>query len=340
MPAANSYSTPGTTGGNREYLRNVLTVLEPEGTPVVSMIKKGETMKGNYAEVLADTFRPARTSGRPEGQDSGLGTNNAEKRQRFGNYAHILREDFDVTDMQQAVETAAVADEFDYAKAKAISQLKRDMEAVTCGAQEMQAGNNEDEWRTRGLWTWVASSAQATNPVPADFLTPSGNIQTGLTASGGISGLTEAQLNAVLQNIFIVYGKPMTLQLVGDTTTQAAVDNFSRTNSATDSSKARYVVQDNVNDKSITLSVKTFESSFGLLHVMPSMFVNIAASTGLSTACSGLILNMALLEMQFVKNMNLFTKELLDLGGGPRGFAKCGFSLCVKNPKGLGKVSP
>src|SRR2546429_1517606 len=215
MPAANSYSSPGTTGGNREYLRNVLTVLEPEGTPVTSMIKKGEDMKGTYAEVLADTFRPARTTGRPEGQDSGMGTNNAEKRQRFGNFPHIVREDFGVTDMQEAVEQAGIDNEYDYQKAKALSQLKRDMEAVICGAQEMVSGNNEDDWRTRGLWKWVQSTAQATNPVPADFLTPSASIVTGLTASSSISSLTEAQLNAVLQSIFQIYGKAMTLNLVG-----------------------------------------------------------------------------------------------------------------------------
>src|SRR6185436_2582904 len=104
MPSANSYSSPSTAGGNREYLRDVLTVLEPEGTPVTSMIKKGEDAKGTYAEVLADTMRPARTTGRPEGQDANPSTNNAAKRQRFGNYPHILREDFSVTDMQESVD--------------------------------------------------------------------------------------------------------------------------------------------------------------------------------------------------------------------------------------------
>lgn len=338
MPAANSYSSPSTAGGNREYLQNILTVLEPEGTPVTSMIKKGAEMKGTYAEVLADTFRPARTNGRPEGQDAGPATNNSDKRQRFGNYPHIVREDFGVTEMQQAVETAAVTSEEDYQAAKAISQLKRDMEAVICGAQEMQQGSNEDEWRTRGLWLWDQVAAQATNPVPVDFRTPTASIQTGLTATNSISSLTEAQLNAVLQSMFTVYGKPMALELVGDTNTQAAVDNFSRVNSGATAN--RYVVQDNVNDKTITLTVKTFESSFGMLHSMPSMFVNIATSTGLSTACSGLILNMALLELQFLKGGRLFKESLPNLGGGPRGFAKAIFALCCKNPKGLGKVSP
>lgn len=343
MPGANSYSSPSTAGGNREYLRNVLTVLEPEGSPVISMAKKGEDMKGTFAEVLADTFRPARLEGRPEGQDSGAGTNNAEQRERFGNYFHILREDFFVTDVQEGAEQAAIDSEYDYEKAKGVSQLKRDMEAVACGNQEMVRGSGEIGWQGRGLTKWSSTTAQATNPVPAQFLTPAASVKTGVTVTNDVSDLTEAQLNAVLQSMFKVYGKAMTFQMVAAPDTIAAVDNFSRVNSS--GTNIRYQVMDEASKKAIMLSVKTFESSFGLVHLLPSMFVNIDTTgiapqtLGFSTLGSALILNMALIEIQFYRKMRLFTKDLPDHGGGPRGFAKCGFSVCCKNPKGLGRIS-
>jgi hypothetical protein len=338
MPAANSYATPSTAGGNREYLRDVLTVLEPEATPVLSMLKKGEEMKGTYAEVLADTFRPARTSGRPEGQPAGVSTNNAAKRQRFGNYPHIFREDFGVTEMQEAVEIAGVASEYDYQKAKALAQLKRDMEAVICGSQDMQQGNGQTEWKSRGLFSWISSTAQTTNAVPADFLTPSAQIIGSLTATNNISSLTEKNVLNMLQSAFSVYGSAMTFQLVGDVATQAAFDNYSRSEGAT--TAQRYVVNDEASKRQITFSVETFRSSFGIVHLIPSNFVNVAASTGLSTACSGVLLNMALLELQFMKGHKLHSEELPGDGGGRKGYAKVIASLCCKNPKGLGKVGP
>lgn len=340
MPNANSYASPSTQGGNREYLRDVLTILEPEGAPVTSMITKGPEMEGTYAEVLADTMRPAQTKGRPEGQDAGVSTNESVNRQRFGNYFHILREDFGTTEVQEAVKIAAVTNEYDYEKAKAISQLKRDMEAVLCGSQEMSKGDNVNPWQTRGLFTWANSAGQTVNAVPANFVTPPAQVLTGLTVTNGFASLTEQQLLGVLQSMFTVYGKKMTFQMIADVTIQAAVDNFTRVQPS--ATNQRYnIFEEGGEDQEINFAVTSFNTSFGIVHLMPSMFVNIATATGLSTPPSALILNMALLEMQFLGGGEgkLHTNDLPPNAGGRNGYAKCMFALCVKNPKGLARLS-
>lgn len=337
MPAANTYTSPSTQGGNREYLRDVLTILEPEGAPVSSMITKGPEMEGTYAEVLADTMRPAQKKGRPEGQDAGVNSNQANKRQRFGNYPHILREDFGVTEMQQAVKVAAVANEYDYDKAKALSQLKRDMEAVVCGNQEMIKGDSVNPWQTRGLFMWAGGN-QTVNVVPNDFVTPAAQILTGLTVTNGFASLTEQQLLGVLQSMFTVYGKKMTFQMIADVTIQAAVDNFTRVQPS--QTNQRYnIMEEGGEDQEINFAVTSFNTSFGIVHLMPSMFVNIADATGLSTPPSALILNMALLEMQFMAGEKLHTQDLPENAGGKNGYAKTIFSVCCKNPKGLARLS-
>lgn len=337
MPSANSYASPSTTGGNREYLRDVLTILEPEGTPVTSMITKGPEMEGTFAEVLADTMRPSSKKGRPEGQDAGVNSNLSNKRQRFGNYPHVLREDFGVTDVQNAVQIAAVTNEYDYEKAKAVSQLKRDMEAVICGSQDMVKGDSVNPWTTRGLWSWCSATVQTTNPVPADFLTPSAQILTGLTVTNGFASLTEQQLLGVLQSMFTVYGKKMTFQMIADVTVQASVDNFTRVQPS--ATNQRYnIFEEGGEDQEINFAVTSFNTSFGIVHLMPSMFVNTSDTTGLSVAPSGIILNMALVELQFMKGQKLHTNDLPENAGGRNGYAKCMPALCCKNPKGLGKV--
>ena len=77
MASANSYASPSTTGGNREDLRDVLTILEPEQTPVVSAMRKGPGPRGTFTEVLADELAAPSTDGQPEGKDIGTFSNKA-----------------------------------------------------------------------------------------------------------------------------------------------------------------------------------------------------------------------------------------------------------------------
>src|ERR1043165_1815759 len=176
MPSANTYAAPAAAGGNREDLRDILTILEPEGTPVTSMIAKGPAPHATLVEVLADRLRAPRTSGQPEGKDINSFSNKSNKRQRFGNYIHIVSDTFAVTDVQMHVATAGTSNLYGEEKAKCVRELKRDMEAIVCGDQEMNPGTGNDDWVTRGVGKWIQATAQAVQPVPADFLTPAGNI--------------------------------------------------------------------------------------------------------------------------------------------------------------------
>src|ERR1051325_3817737 len=135
MPSANSYAAPSTTGGNREYIRDVLTILEPEGTPVTSMMTKGPAPQATLVEVLADTLRPARNTGTPEGKDINQFSNKSNQRARFGNYIHILTDTFAVTDVQMHVATAGTNNLYGEEKAKCVRECKRDLEAIVCGDQ-------------------------------------------------------------------------------------------------------------------------------------------------------------------------------------------------------------
>jgi hypothetical protein len=110
------------------------------------------------------------------------------------------------------------------------------------------------------------------------------------------------------------------------------VDNFTRVQpSATNN---RYQVQDYADKRQITLSVRVFDSSFGIANLIPDQFVKIDAN-GIGDPNAALFLNMELLELQFMEALH--SVDLPDYGGGPRGYCKTIYSLCCKNPKGLGK---
>jgi|GEM_PF-595519 hypothetical protein len=345
MASANSYASPSTTGGNREDLRDVLTILEPEQTPVVSAMKKGPGPKATFTEVLADELATPSTDGQPEGKDIGSFTNKAAKRQRFGNYIQIATRDFGVSDVQMLVDTAAVANEYDYAKMKTLREMKRDIEATICSNNDRQSGNGNDAWKTRGLFKWTASGRTkgtdvaaggnvATDQmdravaadIPAEYRTPEAQ---DINAAGD---LTEAKLNGVLQSLFETHSSKKTYMGVFGPEVVEKIDNFTRVeNNAT---SQRYSINDNAASKTINLEVKVFNSSFGRVNVLPSVFLNHNGTT--FDADAGLLLDLDLLELQYMEPLSVHNLD--NEGGGPRGYAKTIYSLCCKNPKGLAAI--
>ena len=327
MPAANTYQNPSWAGGNREDLMDILTIVEPESFPVTSRLNKGAAPKAVFSEWLVDNLRAPRIGGVPEGQDVQTFNNKAINRKRIGNYIQIFRDEYSVTDVQELVETAAVDDEFAYAKYKSARELKRDIELTLCSGQDRQVGSADTPYLTRGLFNWIQSTGPA--DVPAEVRSPAGAILT----SG--SSTTEDQLNGLLQALFEVQGGPKQYLGAFGTNLIRQVDNFTRLSGASDSTKNRYTVNEDASTHTITIHVKRFESTFGDIDFVPDVFLNPTAGTISQNA--GLVLNMELLELAYLDRLH--SMELQDGGGGPRGYTKGILQLRCFNPRGLGKIT-
>lgn len=323
MPSANSYSSPSTAGGNREDLRDILTIIAPENTPVVSAIRKGQGPEANFVEVMVDTLRAPRTTGRPEGEDVTMFNNKAVNRARLGNYIQIISESYGVSDVEMLVKVAGVqgGNLFNEAKAKALVELKRDMEAIVCGAQDRQQGSGTTTWQTRGLYQWTATNAD----VPAAF-----------TSGTAISSATEDNIATGLIALFNKYGEPKNYFTPCGTTTADAIDKFSQTVPLPGSRAGSATNTGYQSGATVTRVVNRYVTSFGSIDVMPDVFVNVDAA-GLGSATSGLLLNMDLVELQFLQNLH--SEELQDYAGGPRGYAKAMFAVCCKNPSGILRIT-
>ncbi len=346
---ADSYASPSTIGGNREDLRDILTILEPEETPFTSSCSKGDGPNSTFIEVLADTLRKPRISGTREGQDAGKGNNKAAKRTRFGSYVHRVQDEYGVTDVQQAISrkggVAAIDNEYSSSKAKALREVKRDMEAVCCSSQEMQGGSDAD-MQTRGVFTWIQSTAQATQPVPADFRPPASAANGGTTFTGdtnnptimsavsGVDDMTEQEFNCLLRNLQKIYGGKKDYMVVSGDNITATVDNFTRVNSST--TNVRYQVMEQASNHTITLSASIFDSSFGRAQIVPTQFNNVSATTGLGDPNVAYVLNMSLWQLLFLENLHSVDQD--ENAGGQSGYVKAMFALLCLNPKGNGKI--
>lgn len=323
---ANSYSSPGTTGGNKEWLDTTLTILEPEECPFTSMVSKDNNAKGTFYETVADRLRAARTTGTREGSTGGGGGNKAVKRQRFGAYLHRFLDTFGVTDVQQAVSekggNAVSDDEYADAKAKAIREVKRDIEAAALSELDTQGGS-DDEMQLRGAFKWLA--ATQTPQIPSDFLAPAAQRLT------GVAGLVETganSVNSVLKSLATQGGSGDYHMFAGNDYVED-IDLFTRMGDG--STQGRYQVTENGKAVTISMIVRVFQTSFGRVTVHPDQFIRIA-SDGTGDVDSCLIADMDHWHMTFLESLHAADNP--EDAGGMSGYVKAIGGLFCKMPRG------
>ena len=330
MPISNTYqpsaptakSGTGSAVSNREDLSNELSILAPEETPILSLCGKGKA-SATYTEWTVDSLASPTTTGVSEGVDVTSFSDKFADRARLGNYIQLMRRDYLVSNIQQAVTSVGPAN-VAQAEAKSMREIKRDIEATIASDNEMTVENGAGTpYGMRGLGKWIQSSAQSTNPVPTAYRTPSGSIIT--------SSLSESSFNTMIGSIFAKNGEMNSLTLVANVALRQLISNFTRATPA--SAGVTYHVNQDATSKQITLSVNLYDSDFGLVKIVngnPSCM-----PTGSTNV--GYVLNPKYLGFNTLIPMG--ATRLENQGGGERGFIDVAGTLCVKHPQAHGKIA-
>jgi len=330
MPISTTYqpSAPaaktgtGSAVSNREDLSNELSILAPEETPILSLCGKGKA-SATYSEWTVDSLAAPATTGISEGSDVTSFSDKFADRARLGNYIQLMRRDYIVSNLQQAVTSVGPAN-VAQAEAKSMREIKRDIEATIASDNEMTVENGAGTpYGMRGLGKWIQSTAQATNPVPTAYRTPSGSIIA--------STLSESSFNTMIGSIFAKNGEMNSLTLVANVALRQLISNFTRATPA--SAGVTYHVNQDATSKQITLSVNLYDSDFGLVKIVngnPSCMPT--ASTNV-----GYVLNPKYLGFNTLIPMG--ATRLENQGGGERGFIDVAGTLCVKHPQAHGKIA-
>jgi hypothetical protein len=330
MPISNTYqpSAPaaktgqGSAVSNREDLSNELAILAPEETPILSLCSKGKA-SATYTEWTVDSLAAPATTGISEGSDVTSFSDKFADRARLGNYIQLMRRDYIVSNLQQAVTSVGPAN-VAQAEAKSMREIKRDIEATVASNNEMTVENGAGTpYGMRGLGKWIDSSAQATNPVPAAYRTPSGSIIS--------STISESTFNTLIGSIFARNGEMNSLTLVANVALRQLISNFTRAQPS--NAGVTYHVNQDATSKQITLSVNLYDSDFGLVKIVngnPSCMPT--ASTNV-----GYVLNPKYLGFNTLIPMG--ATRLENQGGGERGFIDVAGTLCVKHPQAHGKIA-
>jgi hypothetical protein len=319
MAKAASYNT----AGNREDLTDVLTILEPESTPFVSMAKKAAA-SGTFFEVQTQSLDQPSFDGVNEGEDVTSFDNKSADRVRLGNYIQKFRRTYQVSDIQELVDTAGVASEFSHSEALAVREIKRDMEAAVCSAQDRQADSGSGSpYKTRGMFKWLGVGGQPSD-VPAAFQ----NVANDTTGTQ-----TEATFNSVLQELYEANGMPGgQLTLIAGPTLKKEISDFARQEGST--TALSFQVTQPAESKKITLSVNFYEGDFGNIAIIPSVFLNRTSGSSTIDSDAGLLIDPEYVAIHTLKAES--NSELENQGGGRRGFCDVIAGLACHSPKAHG----
>ncbi len=242
--------------GNRESLHNVISILNKDETPFLSMIGSG-TAKATYEEWQIDNLGSATaTNAFTEGGDVTAAAITATV--RVGNRTQILTKPFTISNTQEAVEKAGRDSEISYQAALAGRRIKMDLESSLC---QNIASTGTDPRKLGGYETWITTNvSRGTTGASGGFT--AGNT-TAPTDSSITRGFTEALLKTVIKAAWDSGGQPNWL-LMGSTQ-KVAFSTF--TGIATQYNA--------VNGKVATLvaAVDRYVSNFGVFNSTASRYV-------------------------------------------------------------------
>ena len=327
MAFSNTFDTTntGSAVSNREDLTDVLTILAPEETPILSSANK-ERASATVVEWTVDTLAAPSTAGISEGADVTAFTDKFASRAKLNNRIQKFRRDYMVSDLQEAVDSVGPA-KIAQAEAKAIRELKRDVEATLAGTQDSATEDGAGTAnRLRGLGDWLDSAGPS--DVPAAFRTPADSIK-----DQGGTAITESEFNAIIASIFKVTGSTNNLMMVADVGVRQTISDFARTTgSATDNVRS---VNYDGNSGSIKLSVDLYESDHGVISIVNANPDCMPTTTPVNE--TAYLVNPEYYGVHELIPMG--STRLPNLGGGERGFVDCALTLGVYHPGAHGKIT-
>jgi hypothetical protein len=329
MAFSNTYDTNpagGSAASNREDLTDVLTILAPEETPILSSANK-QKASATKVEWTVDSLSAPSTAGIAEGADVTTFTDQFAGRARLGNRVQKFRRDYKVSDLQEAVDSVGPA-KVAQAEAKAIRELKRDIEASLASANTQTTEDGAGAVnRLGGLGDWIQNAAGSAN-VPAAFQTPATSI-----ADVTDGAFAETELNALISSIFKVTGTTNNLMLVADTALRQDISDFARIGGVSGDSVRS--VNYGGESGTIKLSVDLYQSDHGIVSVVnanPDCMPVQAGTAGMA----GYLVNPEYYGVHELIPMG--SSRLPNLGGGERGFVDCALTLGVYHPGAHGKI--
>jgi len=239
--------------GNREDLSDDIYRIAPTETPFMTAVDKVKASAVNHEWQLQDLASPDTANAVLEGDDAT--TDAVTPTVRRGNICQISDKVARVTGTQQAVDHAGRDDELAYQEMLKGLELKRDMESMVLGTNQIKVtGDTTTARKSASILSWIKTNTSKSGSDPG-------------TADGAASrtdgtqrAFTEQQLKTVLSAIWTSGGRPDTI--MAGAFNKQVFSTFTGRSTPTEDAKS----------KKIVASVDAYESDFGTVKVIPNRF--------------------------------------------------------------------
>lgn len=320
--------------GKREDLADFLAIADMKNTPLISQAAKGRKLVNSLFEWVAEGYRDPSLTAHVDGTDLAVSdhNNHSASRALCQSRVHFFLEPFGVSYLAQDLSDPAGVGkkkEFAHNAAKALTVIKRAMEAVACSDNESQADNGSVGHEMKGAGKFIQNSAQSDLPIPADYRTPAAQIYSD-TWTNFIANPEDA-LNDLLEARYNTTGETPVLTCLAGSQLRRQFSLMANYDPGVTSTKAALrVFNQEADGKTIVSTIDIYQGDFGTVEIMPSTWLAYDSADADTQQRRGYILDMDGLELRYNQQPDMV--ELEDKGGGPRGFWRTVAGLCVKNP--------
>jgi hypothetical protein len=349
----------GGKGGSQRDLADAIFSVDAKQTPLMSMIPKAEGVINTTYEYPVDKQLAPKHNATADAYSAELDAESKFEKtlddysiiqnnvQWFRRAALIGRL------AESASNLSGVPDLRATSIRKQLEAIKRDMEVRLCAddVPEATSGTYYDAdsgtspLKTRALGKYIDSSSAN---IPSAFRTPAGSIVTAAEQEA-VSGLTEANVQDVLQSIYEETGVAKELVLLCGVNLKKQFRNFTES-TTTDSSNITATRVRTLNQeaeaRSIISTIEVFEGDFGTLSLVPSLFLakndwssgtsgtKATAYDADTSRAYGYVLDTSMMELRFHQLPSV--RSLPDLGSGDRYEINAVAGLSVLNPLAFG----
>jgi hypothetical protein len=319
--------------GNQEDWAQYVTNIEMRETPYLDWLPTGDKPVNPLFSYQAERFRTPRRNahvdGKPFSEPYSAGDSRAQLKaliQWFDHGVSVSKLTQDVTNI------AGIADELAREIPKALKEMSSDMEVNFLEDNDHREDNKVVGYLTRGVGSWMSTSAQALYPVDSNFRPPSASVITTAWSS-----VTEDGVRGMLQSIWEeTKSNEMLTAWAGSDAIKGISDWQHRIPSS--ASTVNPAVKRTFKDKTITRAVRHYEGDFMDVEYVPNPWL--VFLTGSASARKGRVYyqHRSKWEIRWNQKPRVYRPEFK--GGSYEAFMDAIVMQVCKNPRGEGMHAP
>lgn len=319
----------------KEDYSSLLALVDARGLPFTSAVKKSSAATNPRFDWTADVYATPNTDGVVDGTDVTDFQDEFANRGKLSNYIQIFERAPKVSTLtQDASDMPGAANPIQSATAKALEEIKRDMECTFLSSNDAQVDTGSVPYKTCGLGLWISTAGPTVATCPANQRPASAQVIT--TATASLDEVTDMQ--GVLRAIFDAVGMVSSeYMLLAGSVLRARITEMTRTDTESSAAAVRVRSFDGpMGNQTITSTTTVFRGDFGSFTVTPSSWIGFASS--LPDTDRGYLLDMGKLSLRY--NQRPDVTPLPNLGGGERRLVRAIAGLQCDSPKGMAKFQP